>query len=739
MGMIRLTIDGQKIEASEETSILEAAISADIYIPAICAHPMLTPDGSCRLCLVELEDAEAPVTACNTKVIEGMVAHTDTPLLREERTDALKKLLAHHPCECLICERRDRCGPYDICLRNVAVTQRCVLCPYNGQCELQQVVDYIGLEGEELTWQYRGLPVDRDNPLFERDYNLCISCSRCVNVCKEIRGIEAIKMVDHDSGRWPEPSDGKSLIDSGCKYCSACVEVCPTGALIDKVAKWRPEINHEELTNPCSYACPAHIDVPRYVRLCGEGRFAEALAVIREKVPFPGALGRVCIHPCEQACRREALNEPISIKFLKWAAAERDDGQWLKLAKKTPPTGKKVAIIGSGPAGLTAGYYLAKQGHAVTVFEALPEPGGMMRVGIPDYRLPTEKLNAEIDIIRKAGVEIKLNTRIESIDDLFAQGYDAVFAAPGAHQGMKMGVEGEDARGVFDGATFLREVNLGRKIDTGARVAVIGGGNVAIDAARVSLRTGARKVTIVYRRTRAEMPASPEEIEAALEEEIEIMFLAAPVRIDRAGNVLNLMCTRMELGEPDASGRRRPVPIRDSEFATEFDSIIAAIGQTPDIPGGFNLKLGRGNTIQTSSETMASSTKGVWAGGDAVSGPASVIEAIAAGRKAAASIDKYLGGTGDISEVLAPPSELSPCVGKDDGFFEWTRPPMPALPVEKRIDNFEEVELGLNDEAAAKEGKRCLQCAVRCVITPPPLPPRPGKNKHRLRQKVALK
>ncbi len=166
MGMIRLTIDGQKIEAGEETSILEAAISADIYIPAICAHPMLTPDGSCRLCLVELEDAEAPVTACNTKVIEGMVAHTDTPLLREERTDALKKLLAHHPCECLICERRDRCGPYDICLRNVAVTQRCVLCPYNGQCELQQVVDYIGLEGEELTWQYRGLPVDRDNPLF---------------------------------------------------------------------------------------------------------------------------------------------------------------------------------------------------------------------------------------------------------------------------------------------------------------------------------------------------------------------------------------------------------------------------------------------------------------------------------------------------------------------------------------------------------------------------------------------
>jgi NADPH-dependent glutamate synthase beta subunit-like oxidoreductase len=304
---------------------------------------------------------------------------------------------------------------------------------------------------------------------------------------------------------------------------------------------------------------------------------------------------------------------------------------------------------------------------------------------------------------------------------------------------MKMGVDGEDSPGVFDGATFLREINLGKKIDVGERVAVIGGGNVAIDAARVSPRIGARQVTIVYRRTRAEMPASPEEVEAALEEGIEILFLAAPVRIDRAGKRLKLTCQRMELGEPDASGRRRPVPIKGSEFTTEFDSIIAAIGQVPDIPAQFNLKLGRGNTIQANAETLATSTKGVWAGGDAVSGPASVIEAIAAGRRAASAIDKYLGGTGDITEVLAPESKFNPCVGKEEGFFDWKRAKMPALPVEKRIGNFKEVELGLHDEAAMKEGKRCLQCAVRCLITPPPLPPKQGKSKFRKREKVAVR
>ena len=738
METLKLIINGNNVETSPGTTVLEAAIAAGIYIPTLCYHPQLSPDGSCRLCLVDIKGREEPAIACDTKAAQGMIVMTDSPRLQEERREALKKVLAYHPCECLICDRRARCQPYDVCLRNVSVAERCVLCPYNSQCELQQVVDYIGLEGEEMTWTYRRLPVDTENALYERDFNLCISCTRCVRACKEVRGIEAITMVEHEDGCWPEPADGKSLVKSGCKYCCACVEVCPTGALIDKAAKWQPEINRQKLTNPCSYACPAHIDVPRYVRLCGEGKFAESLAVIREKVPFPGVLGRVCIHPCETACRRDGLDEPISIKFLKWASAERDDRQWKKRARSSPSTSKKVGVIGSGPAGLTAAFYLAKQGHGVTVFEALPEPGGMMRVGIPDYRLPPEKLNDEINEIKAAGVDIRLNTRIESIDSLFEQGFDAVFAGPGAHRGMKMGVDGEDSPGVFDGATFLREINLGKKLDTGDRVAVIGGGNVAIDAARVSLRLGARHVTIVYRRTRVEMPASPEEIEAALEEGIEILFLAAPIKMEREGKKVTLTCNRMELGEPDASGRRRPVPIKDSQFATPFDSVIAAIGQVPDIPEGFNLKLGRGNVIVTNQDTMATSRKGVWAGGDAVSGPASVIEAIEAGRKAASSIDKYLGGTGDIEEALTGDSKFNPCVGKAEGFYDWTRVIMPALPVKQREGNFTEVELGLNDPAGILEGQRCLQCAVRCLLTPPPLPPKAGKSKFQRREEVAV-
>ncbi len=462
--------------------------------------------------------------------------------------------------------------------------------------------------------------------------------------------------------------------------------------------------------SPCQNTCPARIDIPRYVRLLAEDKPAEAVAVIREKVPFPGVLGYVCMHFCESKCRRGQLDDPIAIKELKCFAFEHDSGLWKQNPKKLPPTGKKVAVIGSGPAGLTAAYYLAKLAHQVTVLEALPAVGGMMRVGIPEYRLPRDMLDKEIEEIKGAGVEIRANSRVESLDELFAQGYSAVFVGVGAHRGMNMGAEGEDTAGVVGGTEFLKEVNLGEKVKVGDRVVVVGGGNVAFDAARTALRLGAKKVTIAYRRTRAEMPASAEEIEEALKEGVNIVFLAVPLKVERKDGKLKVEIRRMELGKVDETGRRRPIPVKGSEFTEDYDLMIKAIGEQSEVPAKYMLKVGRGGRIEVDADTMLTSRQGVYAGGDVVSGPASVIEAIAAGRQAAISIDKYLGGKGDITEALAPAEETTPARNIEEVEGEKCRLPVSMLPVNKRKGNFARVELGFSKAHACEEAKRCLWC-----------------------------
>lgn len=461
----------------------------------------------------------------------------------------------------------------------------------------------------------------------------------------------------------------------------------------------------------CQCACPAGIDVPRYIRRIKEGKFDEALAVIREKIPFPSICGFACYAPCEAACGNQQFGEPIAIRALKRAAAEKGGDLWFKNLTIAASTGKQVAVVGSGPSGLTAAYYLATRGHKVSVLEALDHAGGMLRVGIPGYRLPRESLDQEIDYLREVGVAIKTGHRVESVDRLQQDGFDAVYLACGAHQGAKLGIPGDDLPGVVDGISFLRKVNQDQKVEIGTRVAVIGGGNTAVDAARSSIRLGAKEVEVIYRRSEGEMTAYAEEVGAARFEGVTIQYLAAPLALALKNGVLELTLTRMELGKVDASGRPGPVPVEGTESKKEFDNVIAAIGQVPVGTRSLGVALGKGDFIQTDAATLATDKPGIFAGGDAATGPASIIDAIAQGRKAAASIDRYLGGSGQIDQALAPPEQTVVVV--DCRVEGRSRVVMPCISLEERTCSFAAVESGLSQGLAIKEAERCRGCDAR--------------------------
>ncbi|MHA1238411.1 MAG: FAD-dependent oxidoreductase [Candidatus Odinarchaeia archaeon] len=459
----------------------------------------------------------------------------------------------------------------------------------------------------------------------------------------------------------------------------------------------------------CAQQCPAGIDVPRYIRLIGEGKYMEAFQTILERAPFPAILGRVCFAPCEDGCRQAKNGQPIAIRLLKRFVADYVGVKKLNV-ERSKSTGKRVAVIGAGPAGLTAAYYLGLLGHEVTVFDELPKPGGMMLVGIPEYRLPKKLMMAEINArMEEAEVELKLKRRIEDLDALLGEGYNAIFIAIGAHQSIKLGIEGEDHPKVIDCLQLLREVNVhGRRPKLGEKVVIIGGGNSALDAARVSLRLGVKEVIIFYRRTRMEMPATPRELEEAEAEGVKFEFLATPTKVLSSAEEPPVMeFIRMKLTTPDESGRLKPQPIPGTEFIVEADTFIKAIGEVVTVPKIFNLDLTTRGRIKVNPETLQTSKLGVFAGGDVVSGPASVTNAIGDGWKAASAIDKYLGGYGlreyELVEELIPRVEVKEVLGLN-------RTPVALLPVEERIKGFSEVELGYKLEEAIKEAKRCWRC-----------------------------
>lgn len=538
-----------------------------------------------------------------------------------------------------------------------------------------------------------------------------------------------------------------------CTACSDCIDACPISVPdpFDEYTSERTAIHKafpqaipstysidRQGKPPCMEACPIHQNAAGYVALVGAGRFSEAAALIRQRNPLPFICGRVCYAPCEEVCSRADVDEPIAIRGLKRFAMDWEREHEPDPAPPPPDHdySERVAVVGSGPAGLTCAFDLAQDGYKVTVYEKHDKLGGMLAVGLPSYRCPRPMVDRDIDYIRRLGVEMETERELGrdfTLDDLMSDapgfGYSAVFLAIGAHVGLSLGVPGEDADGIVSGVEYLRNINLGLPQDTGRRVAIVGGGNTALDAARTARRRGA-EVTVLYRRTRAEMPAEEDEFEDAVAEGVRFEYLVAPVEVLVEGDaVRGLECVTMELGEPDASGRPRPVPIEGSRHERDFDMVITSISQRPDRGWYGNgsaerpLEFNRWDAFEVEDESLQTTMRGVFAGGDAVLGPATVVEAMGQGRRAAEAIDKYLRHLPlDEFETHMPPAE--PRRGFEERPYAQSKPygdlpqapraPMPKRPVEERLADFDEVDLGLSEFEARREAQRCLHCGV-CV------------------------
>ncbi len=755
--MISLKINDISVTVPNGTTILDAAGEAGIFIPVLCKHPDLPPfrtielsefvfQGNkkfendpgatmedvkgCGICIVEVDGLENPVPSCQTPVEDGMVINTETLKIKKKRQENLSVKLTDHPHACLTCAQREGCIPMTgDCPGNVISDERC--CPLLGNCELQRIVEYVGLSPETSRYQFKDLPRITDDPFFIRDYNLCIACGRCVRVCQAVKGVNAMGAVIYEGMFTVGTVNGPLLDNAECKYCGSCIEACPTGALRDKD---KPRLKTEKEVVPCKYGCPGEVDIHLYVRLIEAGRYEEAGEVISLKLPIPSVLGKVCFHPCESECRRGDLSEnlcgreePISIRQLKDFIMDCVDHKHSDTA--VLETGKKIAVIGSGPAGLTASYFLELKGHEVIVFEKENEIGGMLKYGIPRFRLPEKTLEKDIDNILRSGVRIMTGTEFGkdiTFESLKNNGFDAVFIAAGLSKNKKLPVEIEESLTVFDGLTFLHKASEGSFSEdyfSSSEIVIIGGGNAAVDAARTAIRLNRGKVSIVSLEKREEMPAYKWETKEADEEGILILNEWGIKSIeDNSGRkrITLIKCVSVY----DQNGNFSPEYDENQTDIIDCDSIVICIGQDADL--SFlkdHSSLIHNGTIRVNNETLETDMKGVFAGGDIVSGPASVIEAVAAGRKAASGIDRYVGGDGVIDKDYTFDIPADQEIGREEGFSHLERKTCEIEPAEDRKKDFRAVEITYPEETAREEAHRCLKCDLRTYLQSNPDPP----------------
>ena len=695
MDTFTICIDGTAVTAHPGQTVLQAALAAGVYIPHLCTHPDLPPQGNCGLCVVRIDGAEEVVCACETPAKEGMHVTTHDETLDHQRSVAMELMLAGHPHDCTACKAYLK-------------------------CELQAMMQYLGVAHARLRSVHRETNhINTNNPLIVREMERCIQCGRCVRACEEMRRVGVLRYNKSGGETYIGTQEDMPLGEAGCRFCGACVAVCPTGALQDAEGIFREDLPREQALVPCQAECPAHIDIPAYIRAVEQGKPGDAVGIIREKVPFPLVLGYVCNHRCETGCKRTGLNDPLGIRNLKRYAVDNDSEQvwkekYLTTAKRT---GKRVVVIGGGPCGLTAAFYLNKKGHDVTVLEKKPELGGPLTSGIPAYRLPIEGVRKEIQLILDSGVRAEVNREVTNAAAL-KDDYDAVLLSVGVSRGKTLPIPGSDFKQVYTAMDVLADSRAEKDLGyLGQTVCVIGGGSVGFDTARSLVRKG-KTVKLLCIEQADKLLADEEDQSEAPEEGVEILPGRSFEAIEGTPEAVTGLRVHQVLSSTydRATGKVTEVTVEGSQTVIPCDSVIFATGQhtglldCPDL--GIRLN-GRGFPEV---DGLKTSVEGIFAAGDAVTGISFVIDAIARGRDAASEIDKYLGGDGDIDETLVPRGR-NPEIGKLDGFAALPRVEQETVPAAERKVSGENVYHTYTCTQAECEAGRCLQCDLRKDIS----------------------